>query len=762
MGALSFANPAYLWGALAVALPLAIHLFSRRRPRPLPFGAIELVLRSQKQKRRNLRLRQLLLLALRCLLIAALALALARPSLVPRTESAQAASGPHATALVLDASLSMRYRMGGKTLFEKSRAEALAALERLTPEEPATAGLCAGPAGFGEGGLAAPSFDRAAVRRILTTAQPSEVASDMTACLDAAAHTLGESMVSGKRIFAFTDMSAHAFRLDAPPPLTPAPPSASGQAAPIRPEIVLVDAAEGAELPNVAILSVSAAAAPRLGPRGYEVAATIGNFSAHPLANVEVELRVDGHALAKGFVDLPAHETGKKLLGAVLPAGLAAGEVVLAHADGPGLDEDDARAFAIQVPRDLKALIIDGAPASLRERDEAWFVEAALNPARTAGRITAQTLDQDAAENHPLDGVDVVLLLNPQVPSKPLSERLRAFVQKGGGLFIALGDHTDPDALNESLASLLPRPLHLLKTARDPDASDGQGGLPPPARFASIDWQHPIFRVFGPTEREALESVHVNRYALLAADGKQSVRILASFDDGAPALIESQLGAGRVLLFTSSASASWNDWPLHPSFLPVVQQAVSHLAGALEERVSTASQVGDQRVISAARGSRIVQVLGPDNRPLALSRELSTNSAKEAANGFATSSKTAPGKVGSDSGAETQGQRDAFVVAVALPGVYRVQTAPMGASTNSAGEARDDPSLAFAAGLDAKESDLRRVDEAELKALLGGASSAQVASSSLSAQGNGGTALWPALLLLCVLALLGEGALTRR
>ena len=52
--------------------------------------------------------------------------------------------------------------------------------------------------------------------------------------------------------------------------------------------------------------------------------------------------------------------------------------------------------------------------------------------------------------------------------------------------------------------------------------------------------------------------------------------------------------------------------------------------------------------------------------------------------------------------------------------------------------------------------------EAELKALLGGASSAQVASSSLSAQGNRGTALWPALLLFCVLALLGEGALTRR
>ena len=66
------------------------------------------------------------------------------------------------------------------------------------------------------------------------------------------------------------------------------------------------------------------------------------------------------------------------------------------------------------------------------------------------------------------------------------------------------------------------------------------------------------------------------------------------------------------------------------------------------------------------------------------------------------------------------------------------------------------------ATLDPKESDLRRVDEAELKAQLGGAGSAQVAASSEAAQGTHGTPLWSGLLLLGALALLGEGALTRR
>jgi hypothetical protein len=45
---------------------------------------------------------------------------------------------------------------------------------------------------------------------------------------------------------------------------------------------------------------------------------------------------------------------------------------------------------------------------------------------------------------------------------------------------------------------------------------------------------------------------------------------------------------------------------------------------------------------------------------------------------------------------------------------------------------------------------------------MGGSGSAQVASSALAAEGMHGTPLWSGLLLLGVLAVLGEGALTRK
>jgi len=719
MGRLVFANPAYLWGLAALSVPIFVHLFNRRRPKPLAFGAIEFVLRSQRQKSRRLRLRQILLLATRCLLVAGVALALARPSLEPKGTAAAVARGPQATALVIDASLSMRYRRGSQTLFARAKSEAANALSRLAPEEPATVGFCAGPGGFPGGSIAPPGFDRVATRRQIEAAQPTYLGSDLTACLAAAARALGESPVLGKRIIAFTDLAAHSIRLDAPPPIVPPPPGSPPNAPPLRPNIVLVDAAQGHELPNTALVATAIQPAASLGARGYEVVATVANNSAQPAAALPVSLRVGNQVVAKGFVDVPARGTAKKTLGAALPAGPVQGRVEIAHADEEGLDEDDVQEFTLQVPRDLKVLVVDGSPSSLRTRDEAFFVETALAPARTGGRIAPTLIDADAALNASLDGYDVILLLDVIAPPKPFVERLRQLVtKKGVGLFISLGDHVDPDAYDEAFGDLLPRPLHVLKTAAEPGASDQAA-----ARFGVVEWQSPLFRVFSAADREGLLAARTFKYALLKPDPAGASHTLLSYDDGAPALVESQVGQGRVLLYTSTVSHAWTDWPVRVSFLPVLQQAVSWLGGSLEERTSPPSAVGDERMVVPPPGTRIAVVHSPDGALLPLRRE---------------------------PGSEVVG------APVPAPGLYRVEVQP------ERGAQREEPALDFVARLDPKESDLRRVSEDELKAQMGGSGSAQVASSALAAEGMHGTPLWSGLLLLGVLAVLGEGALTRK
>ena len=50
-------------------------------------------------------------------------------------------------------------------------------------------------------------------------------------------------------------------------------------------------------------------------------------------------------------------------------------------------------------------------------------------------------------------------------------------------------------------------------------------------------------------------------------------QVLARFDAGAPALVERQVGSGRVLLWASTLDLSWSDLPLKPVFLPFVHRA---------------------------------------------------------------------------------------------------------------------------------------------------------------------------------------------
>ena len=123
---------------------LAIHLLSRRRARRLAFAAVEFILRSRKQKVRHIRLKQLLLLALRTLVVAALAFAIARPLFKAPAASAAAAGPRSAVAIVLDASLSMRYRVGSKSVFERAQDEAKSLVEGLPSESPVTLVACDG------------------------------------------------------------------------------------------------------------------------------------------------------------------------------------------------------------------------------------------------------------------------------------------------------------------------------------------------------------------------------------------------------------------------------------------------------------------------------------------------------------------------------------------------------------------------------------------------------------------------------------------
>ncbi len=716
---MSFGNPLLAWGLLAAALPILIHLFYRRRPRPTPFPAIDFILRARRETERRLRLKKVLLFVARTALLAAAALAIARPRAVTSGAAAAAAkAGPAAVAIVLDASGSMGYRLRGQTLFERARSDALEALDALGGDEPATALVCGGP---GLPGAPPPGFDRLAVRRTLREAEPAAGYADLTSCLAAAARALSDSSVlaaRGKRIVVATDLTASAWRLDSSPPMVQA------QGGAVRPEVTLLDAARGAALPNTAVTDLAVEPDPAVGPRGYRVTVTLAHHGKEPLHDVPLQLRVGSGPNAqtpiRAFADVPANGVAKKTLSYNFASG---GPVAIAAALEPdALPVDDVRWFALDVPREVRALVVNGSPSPVKYRDEAFFVEAALaSPASPARPIV---VDAESLSKTRLADYDVVFLLNVRSLGAKAGE-LADFVEKGGGLFIALGDEVDPDAYDAELGRLLPAPLHVVKTAAERGAP---GSSERAARFAEVAWEHPALSIFSGVAREGFEGVRTFRYMLLKPPAKgeaaepKAERVLVRYDDGAPALVEARRGLGRVILYTSTADREWSDWTIRTSFLPAMQRIAAYLAGGLSERKYAASVVDTRRTVAVEEGQKLLALVAPDGR-----ERPPPASPPGAAAGRVT---FAPDQ----------------------PGLWQVKV-------QEGGAAKVDPRLAFSVLPDPRESDTSRMDPAELTAWLGGAGHAKVAEGGPRGAGERSIPLWSILLAVAIAAFLGEGLL---
>ena len=83
-----------------------------------------------------------------------------------------------------------------------------------------------------------------------------------------------------------------------------------------------------------------------------------------------------------------------------------------------------------------------------------------------------------------------------------------------------------------------------------------------------------------------LSSATINRWfelsdlvALAPADSRVSV--IAKLNNGDPFLMEKQVGDGIVIQMATTCDADWNDLPLQPVYVPMIQQMVSTIASRL-------------------------------------------------------------------------------------------------------------------------------------------------------------------------------------
>jgi hypothetical protein len=604
-----FLAPSLLLGLGAALLPWFIHRLGRRRAHPLPFAAMQLLVRAEREVAARRRLRDAVLLVVRTLVAAALPLLFARPFTEVRSDLPASTNRPQTAVVILDDSASLQRRTGsivGGTLFEVARGQTRSLIENMAPESDVA--LLLGSDGS-PAPIADPSSDRGRLLAALDAVVVSARRGDLSTALARAAQIARTGAHAERRIYLVTDLQASGFSGDTPPA------TAEGVTVTVLP----VGASEPWD--NRAVTDLVADPAPDVGPQGVAVVAEIANFSGRPVEHLGVALRLDGEEVGRGFVDVAPHGRVHKRFLHSFPIGGAGGasahevEVII---DADRFPLDDKRRTRVEVSRGLRVLVVDGDPRTVRNEDEVFFLEAALRAGGSHFQVQVALPDELAARNLP--EYAAVFLANVARPSEAAAAALTKYVVAGGGLFISVGDKVDADVWNQRLHKLLPQPLGLRRTAAArPGTEDGETVDTRPAeRLAPIDRRHPLLAGFQ-AGGEGLSSARFFQYELLepsANDGARSV--VLRYETGAPALIESEIGAGRVLLLTTTVDREWTDLPIRPGFLPLIQEAARRLGGAPSGDAIATLVTGASREIRSAPDDRRIEITKPNGDVRAL------------------------------------------------------------------------------------------------------------------------------------------------
>lgn len=552
----SFLLPLFLAGLAGIAIPVFVHLTRKERKNLVAFPSLMFLEKIPFQERRRHRIQNWALLALRALALAMLALAFARPFFDAATSAGAANGGPREIVVVLDRS----YSMGAGTQWEHAIREASAVFDRLGPLDRASLVTFSRSADV----AVRSTNDPARLRAALDTVSTGWGVTRYGPALKVAQTILEESDLPGGEVVLVSDLQRNGWMDDQDVTL----PSGSS--------VIPVSVRETID-DNIQVSNVTLARTAVAGRERVTASARITRRGGSERAPLPVTLEVDGQELQTRSVDLGPDDAA---LVTFTPFTLSQSHTrgaVRVPADA--LPADDARFFVLSPGRAIGVLIVEGSDAA---PDASLYARRALETSED-GRFDVRVRRSDRVRTADLTGRDVVILNDIPVDGASAAV-LSDWVERGGGLMVVLGERSSWPASS-------PLPL-TIGPVQDRDAGRGD-------RLGFLDHDHPVFEPFsGPRSGDFSRARFLrtrglqlpgspNRSASRPTDRNESAygdaaRVLARYDDGSVALMETRTGRGAVVVWTSTLDAFWNDLALQPVFLPFIHRVTEYLSGRTE------------------------------------------------------------------------------------------------------------------------------------------------------------------------------------
>ena len=546
-----FLTPLFLIGLLAALIPVAIHLIRREKPPKVMFSNIRFLKKTSKKLVLFQHLQQIALLLLRAAVIVLLVLAFARP-LFNQSVARLLDADPQSAVILLDLSMSMRWQDN----FDQAKAEALAVVDRLS--------------GGDELGLIAFSGAAEVVRELDTEDgqlreliesfdEPGFGSTRYYPNLRLADQMLEDSRYENRAIYLISDFQEVGLQgADESWKLAP------GVA------LYLIDVGS-ADSENLVLTDVRSPEQLLEDSAQQQILARVRSTGTQYLENGEISLSLNGQMVDRRPVDLTDRSEQVVTFAVDFEAeGDYVGEIRVA---GDDFADDNVYYFTVDVLPKINVLLVNGEASDNWFDDEGhWFGLAVSST--DSSPFSLETIDPSEFSAAAMRQSDVVALLNVGELTSSQAAALGEYVVNGGSLLIAPGDRVDERVFNQQLGEISPARLEQV----------GLLGRDDYLVIADYDRRHPILRPLG-SDWSARFQGH---WRLTPSE---DAKVLMQFDNTEAALVEKDVGEGKILLFASSLDLEWNNLALQGLFLPFVHETLRHLVRS--EAGQSAYEIGD-------------------------------------------------------------------------------------------------------------------------------------------------------------------------
>lgn len=570
-------SPAMLGWLAAAAIPLLIHLWSRRRYREMSWAAMEYLLAALRSSRRRLRMEQWLLLAIRTLLVVLIVLAVAEPFL-ERGGFAFVTGEPTHRVLVVDGSFSMGYKATDKSRFDRARELATRIVEESPLGDGYTLVLMGAPP---KAIVGTPVFESQGIIQELENLRLPHTTLDLSATLAKVEEVLQAARrehprLAREEVYFLTDLGRVGWAPDTPA-LTESRTRAQRLAETAN--LVVIDLGQP-DAENLAITDLHAGQAFATPNRDVQFEAQIKNFGRQPRSRQALDLLVDGRRVKQQSIDLPAG--GEAKVSFAYRFETPGDHLVEARLAGDALDIDNHRYLAMPVKQAIQVLCIDGRPSGKPLGGAAGLLALALAPqgdAQALAMVHPEVLPESALLESDLGRYDCIFLANVAQFTSSEARVLDAYLKNGGSLVFFLGDQVVADSYNRQLVGQQAGQPRVLPARLGEVVAKKQFRLDP------LDYVHPIVNDFRSQEKAGLLTTPVHKYVKLLVPKDSRAKVALRLGDGSPLIVEEPIHRGRVILVATSADTSWTLMPLWPSYVPIVQELLAYaIGGQLEQR----------------------------------------------------------------------------------------------------------------------------------------------------------------------------------